>query len=260
MGIYRIKPSAGDVYLIPGDLHFPIHDGPAIQAMADYFCSRYNGTEARLGVICQGDTVDTHSISRYRRRADRIAAFPRLVDEVAPARPFLTWAGGLPLGCTYIPGNHEDWVTDLVDTQPGLAGSPGMDWANLTGLADIPGLDFVPYGTWVALGRKLVVCHGDGLPAKPHLMANKFPDQVTIYGHTHALGSYFNTVYDPGGGSGVRGAINVGHMSRGDAHEYAVYPNWQQGFALVEFFGEKPYFRVELHQIIRDQEGKPVVA
>jgi hypothetical protein len=260
VGVYRVKPAAGDKFLIPGDMHFPIHDAEAILAMADWF----DAQPGRKGVILQGDTVDTHSISHHRRRADRLAAFPRLVDEVKPARPFLAWAGSQPLGAVYIPGNHEDWVTDLIDEQPGLSGAPGMDWANLTGLGDIPGVEFVPYGTWVALGKKLVVLHGDGLPAKPHLMTAKFPDQVTVYGHTHALGAHFQTVYDSQGGCGVRGAINVGHMSTTSKHEYVSHPNWQQGFAVAEFFGEKdaisPFFRVQLHQIVRDWEGKPHVA
>jgi predicted phosphodiesterase len=260
MGVYRIKPKAGDTFLIPGDLHFPIHDAGAIKAMCDWY-DKYPG---RKGVICQGDTVDTHAISHHRRRADRLAAFPRLVDEVAPARPFLEWAGATELGCTYVPGNHEDFVTDLIDEQPGLSGAPGMDWPTLTGLGDIDGVEFVPYNTWVALGRKLVVVHGDGLPAKPHLMTQKFPDQVTVYGHTHALGAYYQTVYDSLGGEGVRGAVNVGHMSCTKKHEYVSHPNWQQGFAVAEFFGEKsalePFFRVQLHQILRDWEGKPHVA
>jgi hypothetical protein len=67
-------------------------------------------------------------------------------------------------------------------------------------------------------------------------------------------------VYDGEGGAGVRGAVNVGHMSNASAHEYVRYPNWQQGFAVVEFFGEKPWFRVGLHQIIRDSAGRCHVA
>lgn len=261
MGIYRITPRAGDVYLVPGDLHFPIQDQPAIDAMVHWFEVTYPSPRRyRRGVILQGDTIDTHSISRFPRKAQRLAAFPRLIDEAATARPFLEWAGEQVLQAVYVPGNHEDWVTDLVDGQPGLSGAPGMDWPNLTGLGDIEGMDFVPYGTWVVLGRKCVVLHGDGLPGKPHLMARKFPDQVTVYGHTHALGSHYTTVYDPDGGAGVRGAINVGHMSRTDGHEYTVKPDWQTGFAVVEFFGERPYFRVQTHQVLKDRQGRCNVA
>lgn len=259
---YHVKVEAGDAYLIPGDMHFPIHDPDAVAAMQVFWDKYYK--KSRRGTLLQGDTIDSHSISRHPKKPARLAAFPRLIDEVATARPFLTWAGAQALGCTVIPGNHEDWLQDLIDCNPGLCGAPGMDFPTLTGLTDIDGLDFVPYGTWVRLGDLVSVCHGDpkDFPKKPNLVVNKYPEQFTLFGHTHRAAVTYKTVYSSNGEPGTVGAMNVGHL--GLIPEYTSDPDWQQAFAVVEFFGDrgngKPFFRANLHHIVRDRKGTCHVA
>ena len=259
---YKIFAKKGDVWLIPGDLHFPIHDAKAVDAMVRWFDATYPGHSR--GVLCQGDTFDSHSISRFPKKPERLAAFPSLVAEAATARKFLKHAGAQKNGCVVIPGNHEDWLDDLIMSSPGLSGAPGMDWPKLTGLDDIEGVQWLPYGTKVLLGDLVVVCHGDprDFPKKCHLVVNKYPDQFTIFGHTHQAASFYRTVYDSKGRPQTRGAMNVGTLSQ--QAEYTDDPNHQLAFATVEFFGDRgngaPFFRALLHHIVRDKRGGVHVA
>lgn len=262
---YRIQPRAGDVWLIPGDMHFPIHDAGAVTAMWSWFMAEF-ANRRRRGVLLQGDTFDSHSISRFPKKPARLKAFPSLADEAAVARPFLRRAGALELGCKIVPGNHEDWLDELLMNNPGLAGAPGMRWQHLTGLDDIDGLTWLDYGTKVILGDNVVVCHGDprDFPKKPHLVVNKYPDQFTIFGHTHQAASFYRTVYDAHGKPQTRGAMNVGCLTL--AAEYTDDPNHQLAFGTVEFFGDRrggdrhPFFRAQLHHIVRDRAGRAYVA
>src|SRR5687768_10974765 len=133
---YRHVARPGDLWLIPGDLHFPICDWDAVVAMCRWFereelISAIHFEGGRSGVVFQGDTIDSHPVSRHPKNADRLAAFPRLVDESRTARGLLEWAGKTYYGAKVILGNHEDWLTDLKQREPGLAGAPGMIFQNL---------------------------------------------------------------------------------------------------------------------------------
>lgn len=262
MSRYRVHVSPGDVYLIPGDIHFPIHDDAAVEAMQSWFEDWFPSKHYRRGVVLHGDTIDCHSVSRHTRSADRLAAFPRLVDEAQEARPFLEWAGSQELMGLSVAGNHSKWLTAVIDNNPGLSGAPGMLLPNLLGFQDIRGVEWLPHGTWVTLGDKVGVIHGDRLPSTPASVANKFPEQLTYYGHTHRLAAHFRTTYDIGGNPSTRGAVNVGHLSR--VPEYVSEPDWQTGFGAVEFFGDRgngqPFFRVHLKNVVRMADGALDVA
>lgn len=262
----KVHVEAGDVYLIPGDIHFPVQDADAVSAMANWFEMEYPEAEYRRGVILQGDTIDAHSVSRHQRKPARMAAFPRLVDECETARPFLSWAGAQELGATYIEGNHEDWVTDLVDAQPGLSGAPGMVFPKLVGLDDIDGIEWLPQGAWVQLGDLVAICHGDAhrFPRRLAAIRNRYPFQFTAYGHTHQSGMTFWTVVDADGKESTYGAMNVGHLSLPPEYLGGEDPDWQRGFGVIEFFGDRgdgrPFYRPSLHHVVRGKDGRVAVA
>lgn len=266
---YRHAALPGDIWLIPGDLHFPICDWDAVVAMMRWFereelIAAIHFEGGRSGVILQGDTIDSNTVSRHPKNADRLAEFPRLLDEAKTSRGFLEWAGRTHYGCLYIKGNHEDWLTDLQMREPGLAGAPGFKLENLVGLNDIPNVEWLDYGSWVVLGDKVQVCHGSatGFPKKPSGCRMKYPNQFTIYGHTHKSGLDLWTVYEADGSPRTMGAMNVGHMS--EVPEYAEDPDWQRSFGVVKFFGDRgdgqPFFSAELKHIVRDKNGKCYVA
>lgn len=257
------KVAAGDAWLIPGDKHCPIEDREGNEAMYRFFDDRYSGH--RRGVCFQGDTVDCHSVSPHRKKAARLAAFPTLVDEAQAARRYLEYASRLPLGGVYILGNHERWAEDLVDNNPGLSGAPGMEFQRLVGLDDIPNIEWLSVGSWLRLGDLVAVTHGNakGFPRRLLGVRNKYPNQFTIFGHTHQAGTAYWTTYGPDGEESTYGAMNVGHMSGHPEYLEGEDPDWQRAFAIVEFFGDRgggrPFFRVTLHHVIH-RNGKVVVA
>ncbi len=261
---YRHAVAAGDVWLIPGDMHHPIQDQPAVDAMVRWFGDTFGGH--RRGLLLQGDTVDCHAVSPHHKKPERLAAFPRLIDEAQTARPLLEWGGGLPLGAIYLEGNHERWVRDLVDGNPGLSGCPGMEFGRLVGLDDIPEVEWLPHGAWVLLGDLVAVCHGDrrGFPAQPLGVRRKYPRQFTVYGHTHHAGVGYWTTYDYEGDESTYGAMNVGHLSLHPEYLGPEDPDWQRAFGTIEFFGDRgrgrPFFRAQLHHIVRGKDGVPHVA
>jgi predicted phosphodiesterase len=259
---YKILARAGDVWLIPGDMHFPIQDPNAIRVMKRWFEREYIH-KCRMGVILQGDSVDSHSVTRHPKNAERFAAFPTLVSEARTIHHFLTWAGETDNGGYYLQGNHEDWVADIIQQHPGLEGAPGMEFQTLTGLGEIPGIEWVPYGSWIQLGEHVHICHGDhpGFPKAISGVARKYPNQCTIYGHTHKSDYETWTIYDRGVAK-TMWAMNVGHM--GQVPEYVQDPDWQRAFGVVEFFGDRgdgqPLFRGSLHHVIYDKNGEAHVA
>ena len=268
----RVAVSPGDVYLVPGDMHFPTHDEAAVDAMVRWFEDRYvrSARGHRCGVVLQGDTEDLYGISKYPKKAQRLYSKSKVIDEVKAATPFLSWAAGLPLGAYKVLGNHEGRLARLFDEHPALDGC-AISFGEITGLNGIDGLEILDPWSRVFLGDSVMIVHGDEpyFPKRAHLVASKYPDVVTLYGHTHRAESYYTTSYGPDGRPRIRAAFNVGHMCDVAQQDYVSDPNWQTGFAVVEFFGERggegqgaprPFFRVQQHLVFRDSEGRAVVA
>jgi hypothetical protein len=255
---YRVNVQPGWSYLIPGDVHFGCNDWQATRAMMVHVEQAWSGRP--WGVVFQGDTIDAWGLSRFPKKARHLLDRGQLAKELAEARPVLEWAGEAPLGAVLIQGNHEDRVNEWLDQSPAVLDLPGASFASLTGLDTVPGLDVLDWNAQVWLGGKVCVRHGDapGFPRKPHLVAAKYPDQFTIYGHFHQLRGHITTTYDEHGNPVHRGAQCCGHLSL--PPDYYDDPDWQLGFVTVEFFGDRgtgePLFRVRPHLIVRDKRGE----
>ena len=255
----RIGVQPGDAYLIPGDLHYPLQNDGAVNAMWEWFQNRTDaGCWLRTGLLLQGDTLDCYGLSRFGKRAKKFWDAGRLMYGVNSARPLIEWGARMPLGATMILGNHDLWASSFVNDNPALDGCPGVAFGSLTGLSDIDGLEILGHGDKVLLGDKVVVCHGDTLGAKtPASIVAKYPDQTTVLGHYHRVWSQLRTVYGPDGEAGYRGAHCVGMLASSRATEdYAPDGDMQLGFGVVEFFGPlrtngQPHFRVDLHTIVK---------
>lgn len=264
---YRIKPRPGFWALVPGDMHFDQEDSEAIGLMMDHWdVRRGKVTEVKRDtvVIPQGDTLDCYGVSKFTKASQKVWLHGQVAKEVAKARPFLHWAVAGGTHAVLIPGNHENRLKRITDDNPGLEGLPGVTFGVLTGLNDIEGLDILDHGSRVLLGDKCVVAHGDKLTGwkTARAIANNYPDQVTVYGHTHQISSFLRTVYDAEGNPAVRGAYNVGHLSA--IPEYVSDPSWQLGFAEIEFHGDRgggrPFFSVHQHMIFRNALGEARLA
>ncbi len=266
MSRYKINPKPGDVYLIPGDMHFPMEDAPAVATMQSWYEEEYRSKpKYRTGVILQGDTIDPFGLSRFPKAAKKAWDVGRLMNAVDKVRPFLEWAADDDLGCEMIEGNHEGWIREAFDTMPALDGLPGLELGALTGLDDIDGLQIFPEKTKIVLSNKVVVAHGHDLGAKTAktIMA-RYPNQYTILGHYHSVYSDSRTVYGPDGRPSYRGVACVGMLADLAQIEYADDPDMQLGFGTLEFFGDRgggrPFFKVSTHYIVRGEDGVPHVA
>lgn len=264
---YKIAARAGDTWLIPGDIHFPVHDPRALSAMVGWFEDyRAQHPDRRAGVIFQGDTFDCYGLSRFGKRAKKFWNHGRLMAGVNAALPTLKWAASLPNGAYLKMGNHDAWIQRFIDETPALEGAPGLEFAKLTGLDAIEGLEVLGEETKILVGDKVVIAHGHKLGAKTAKgIVDKYPDQVTICGHYHRLWSLLRTVYSPEGSPGYRGAYCVGFLGSEECIEdYAPDGDMQLGFGVLEFFGDRgggsPFFRVSLHCIVFDGRGRPYVA
>lgn len=258
---YRVATEPGDAYFIPGDLHFGDCEEGALEEAWDYFLYDQPTLSGRFGVILQGDTLDAHQLSKHPKDARRSL----LAGEIELAAPWLHSFSSSPLGCTMILGNHEHRVARSIrDDVPGLLGLPGTDFGALTGLKDIPGLEILGHGDRVVLGRNVVVEHGDAMRGGKNgrkstsAVLRDYPEQVTIYGHTHAAACEYKTIWGPDGPS-VRAAVNVGHFQRMDGlAEFAPDPNWQHAFAVVRFL-EDGMFSVKLYLVLKSGKKWVVV-
>jgi len=152
--------------LVVGDIHFPAHDPEALRATQEYFDNRVQaGVYSRAGVVNNGDILDCYGLSRWGKRAKRFWSEGQLMAGVNAARPFLEWAARFDLSLLNL-GNHEYWCTRFVNDTPGLEGCPGVEFAALTGLGDIDGLEILDYDTKIVINDKCVITHGHGTRGK----------------------------------------------------------------------------------------------
>jgi hypothetical protein len=232
-----VAPADGDRWLIPGDLHFGIQDSVSIELMQQ--CAEDFGV---TDIALQGDTFDCYAISRHDQRAARIRGqCYTLAEEREEGRT------------RYLPGNHEDRTWTVADKNPGLHGS-----LDLRTVFDIPEeIEVLDQFGRIQAGP-LVIEHGHKLPGSlgrygVNRALADHPDQTTIFGHTHRIAEARHTSYDREGRPRTRMALTIGHLSVAAKHvDYAPDANWQQGFALVEFWkgnGNKTRFTVYMVEI-----------
>lgn len=261
---YRIKPQAGWAYMVYGDLHAPYHDRDAVSAANEWWENRkHAGFWAKTGVIFQGDTIDPIGLSPYPKPAKKYWDAGKLITAADAARPLLQYGAKHDLGAVLLLGNHEKWALDAISKAlPELHGCPGVEFASLTGLNAVDGLEVLDYGSRILLGDKCVIVHGKELPTKAEDVLRKFPDQFTVRGHDHKVYKVHRTVYGPDGTPAVRGVCSVGMLAAREAYQdYAPYGDFQLGFAVIEFFdvAGKQLFRVDEHVIVKQGRRYVVV-
>jgi hypothetical protein len=258
--VRNIKPSSGDVLLVPGDIHFDQQDDAALELMV------LVALASRVNRICLvGDTFESAGISRHvplRRRSS--VGRGTIRSEYRAAAPWFAQFKAIGVkGCDALTGNHEAWWRELQEEYPGLSET---DWPEVYGdLFD--GWHVYAEHTALKFGP-LLVCHGHRLrgslsrASAAAVLAN-YPGQNTLYGHTHRVDACITPSYKYG--QPVRhGAWTIGHLKRSkleliDPHLGPHSERHLQGFALVSFYeveGEMR-FNVETVTIDRAESGRP---
>lgn len=271
MIVRDIATDQGDVWLIPGDIHFDAQDDRALAVMLKVARAfRVNGA------ILIGDTFESAGISRHGRPGRKFRfGQGTIAAEAEAARSFIERLSALVLqnrgdpGFLHVlQGNHEAWWTGVQDEFPGLVDTP---WYELYG--DL----FNGWHVWdettaLRLGS-LLVCHGHRLRGSlsknsaASVLAN-YPGQNTLYGHTHRVDQCVTPTYKYGV-SQDHGAWTIGHMrdikkelTQGQIGPFA--ERHKQGFALVSIHQPSgcPWrgaarFKVDVVTVDRDTDGAP---
>jgi metallophosphoesterase superfamily enzyme len=162
----------------------PLHDAKALKVALD-FTKDFKPDHVILG----GDILDCGSISHHNHgKPGAVEGFRLLSDAKELQKAVIQPIEALkPKSLTYITGNHEDWLTDLVEQIPALEGIIGVE-ATL-------GLDkkwkVVPVGGAHRLG-KLVFVHGDQIKGGVHSAkyAVEAYHKNIYFGHHHTHQAY----------------------------------------------------------------------
>jgi predicted phosphodiesterase len=224
-------------YLIPGDIHFPVHSERLVK---EYTV----GTGADC-LILNGDTGDQDAFSKYSKDPEKMAKSGGMVAE---RHYFKKWLDIWKQEYEYIvlfPGNHETRAYRSTCSNPAYI---GMDW-------------WWPYGSlfndkrivigdmsYIARVGNTFIEHGDLLKgAEGNMPSVKAAEYYAnganvVFGHSHRcqVGSYTSYV---GGKKKVTTAYNTGTLCDVSKVKYAARPNWQPGAVII-----RPYEQPELYR------------
>lgn len=230
------------VYLT--DLHFgferkaghkvQLHDSKAMRVVLD-FCKDFKPDHIILG----GDMLDCGCISHHNHGKPGATEGLKLLADAKELRAeFIQPLEALDAkSYTYITGNHEKWLDDLVEKIPALEGI--VDVRSMLKLSDK--WKVVPQGGLHKLG-KLVFIHGDQIKSGENAAKNAvvaYEANVRM-GHFHTLQTYSKVAaVDTHGHTGTV----VPCLCKKDPKYGGGSPNrWQQGFLYGYVGGPKGMF------------------
>lgn len=199
-----------------------LHDAKALKVAMD-FIQDFKPDHIVLG----GDILDCGSVSHHNKQKPGAVEGLRLRSDATELRKAVIE----PLerlrtkSRTYIVGNHEDWLNDLVQEIPALEGI--VDLKSILSLGNR--WDIVPSGETFRLG-KLVFMHGDQIKGGEHSAkwATVAFEKNVRFGHHHTFQIYTKT--SPVDANGHTG-IAVPCLCRKNPNYGGGAPNrWMQGF------------------------------
>jgi metallophosphoesterase superfamily enzyme len=212
----------------------PLHDSKALN-VALSFIKDFKPDHVILG----GDILDCGSISHHNfGKPGAVEGFRMLADakelKEAVIEP-LEKIGADTL--TYIVGNHEKWLSDLIVKTPALDGI-----VNVEAMLDLDDdWNVVPNGETHKLG-KLVFMHGDQVKGGEHSAkwATVAYEANVRFGHHHTFQTYTKTsALDANGHTGIA----VPCLCRKNPNYGGGSPNrWMQGFLWGYVNGPKGLF------------------
>jgi hypothetical protein len=213
--------------LVLPDVHFPFHDKKLVSAWLSHLSDLKPD-----GIDILGDLLDCYTLSRFDKNPARKFS---LQDEIELAKDFLGTVrclAGRDCDIRYSEGNHEDRLRKIV-------------WKRIPELADqVPDvaeqLDLKKLGiSWHSTQnpyqiRGLWYCHGDLLRMHAGMSARAKAEQIhgaVMIGHTHRQGWSPKSTW-----GGDQDGYEAGYLADYRQLDYVrSYPNWQRGWAVVEF-------------------------
>lgn len=218
-------------YVALYDLHYgyerknrhkvPLHDPKAVGAALSFIRDFKPDT-----IILGGDALDCGAVSHHNHgKPGRIEGLRILADAKIFREEVLDELERIGKDLIYIVGNHEKWLNDLMEEEPGLEGI--LDLESILGLEK---WKVIPHGGYHHLG-KLTFIHGD------QLRSNEYCAKYAVlayqrnirFGHFHTFQSFTMTsACDTNMG---RTGVAVPCLCRKDPSYGNSAPNkWVQGF------------------------------
>lgn len=179
-------------------------------------------------VILGGDTLDCGAISHHNHgKPGAVEGFRLLSDANELRKALIEPIESLKTkSLTYIVGNHEDWLTDLVEQIPALEGI--VDVRSMLKLSKK--WEIIPIGESTKLG-KLIFIHGDQIKGGEHSAkwATVAYEANVRFGHHHTYQVYTKTsAIDSNGHTGIA----IPCLCRKGPKYGGGSPNrWVQGFS-----------------------------
>jgi predicted phosphodiesterase len=253
---FAVARDNAELIVVCGDQQAPFHD----HKLHALFCDWLSFNAPERGVIL-GDLLDFPDISRHPSDPDNNArvmeclqAGYEIIRDYVAASPLTKWQ--------FIRGNHDQRLRQyVIDKSPLLYGlhrvltDEESDKEFAHSLAwlmrfDELGVEFVDTnGTYedaqITLSKNLAVRHGWVVRQGSGASALKTLEQThhsIIVGHTHRQSVVYHTTHDVYHDPTTLVAVEVGCLCQMDNKpdsqgrrfpSYGVYPDWQQGFAVV---------------------------
>ena len=225
---------------VVNDPHIPFHDQRAIHEFELFVAELQPGLLLNLG-----DIGDFYALSRFDKNP-RTAT--KLKAELTQVKHYHKRQREILPNTRIIEedGNHDDRLRKyLWSKAAALEELDELKVPALYGLTDNE-IEHVGYGEGIVINGVFMATHGDLVRAHAGYTAKGMSDKYGgsgIHGHTHRMGSYYKRDR-----FGIYGWWENGCLCDLNP-EYIVNPNWQQGFSLVHFKGDR--FWVEQVQIIK---------
>ncbi len=156
----------------------PVHDPKAL-SVALQFIDDFSPDVIILG----GDMLDCRMVSHHtKHKPGQNEGFRLIADAENLHKELIKPLQAQGAKNVYITGNHEDWLNDLTDAEPGLSGLLDID--RLLKLDD--SWKVVPQGSLYHLG-KLTFLHGDQLKGSSNIALNAVTayERSVRFGHFH---------------------------------------------------------------------------
>ncbi len=200
----------------------PLHDAKALKVALD-FIKEFKPDHVILG----GDILDCGAISHHNHgKPGATEGLKMLADAKELVEAVIKPIEAVkPKSLTYIVGNHEDWISQLVEKFPSLEGI--VDLKSMLKLSDK--WKIIPNGDTHKLG-KLIFMHGDQIKGGEHSAkwATVAWEGNVRFGHHHTYQVYTKTsAKDANGHTGVA----IPCLCKKDPAYGGGSPNrWMQGF------------------------------
>ena len=212
------------------DIHAPFQDQRALREVELFL------EEVQPGLLIKaGDLNDFYLISNFDKNPNRADKLQKDLDSTRRMnerqRALLPNSRQIA-----IDGNHEDRLRRFLwGKAPALASLRSLTVEELYGLND-NGIEHVPYEEGLFINDIFIVTHGDMVRAHSSFTAKGMSDKhggCGMVGHCHRLGSYYKRDRFGTYGWWENGCLSL------LTPDWIQNPNWQQGFSLIHFKGDR---------------------